>query len=89
MWAVQLASWDSNAHRQLIDVQNGGDLCVRRYYPLLRRFVARLLGAGMAKKAVMGAVMHKLAHLIYGLVQTDKRFDINQLSKGHAICDGI
>ena len=33
--------------------------------------------------------MHKLAHLIYGLIQTDKRFDINQLSKGHAICDGI
>jgi|GEM_PF-2431781 len=33
--------------------------------------------------------MHKLAHLIYGLIQTDKRFDINQLSKGHAICDAI
>lgn len=64
-------------------------LVARRHNPLLRRFAERLLGTGMAKKAVIGAVMHKLAHLIYGVIHTDKPFDIHHLSKGLAIQDGI
>ncbi|MGK5060463.1 hypothetical protein ACQ4WY_26360 [Janthinobacterium sp. LB2P49] len=43
----------------------------------------------MAKKAVIGAIMHKLAHLIYGVIHTDKPFDAHYLAKGLAIQDGI
>jgi hypothetical protein len=38
---------------------------------------------------VIGAVMHKLVHLIYGVIRTGKPFDANYLSKGLAIQDGI
>lgn len=44
---------------------------------------------GMAKKAVIGAIMHKLAHLIYGVIHTDNPFDVHYLSKRHFIQDGI
>lgn len=60
-----------------------------RHNPLLRQFSLRLLANGMAKKAVIGAVMHKLVHLIYGVIRTGKPFDPNYLSKGLAIQDGI
>lgn len=43
----------------------------------------------MAKKAVIGAIMHKLAHLIYGVIHTDKPFDAHYWAKGLAIQDGI
>lgn len=64
-------------------------LVARRHNPLLRNFAERLLSTGMAKKAVIGAVMHKLAHLIYGVIHTDKPFDIHHLSNRLAIQDGI
>jgi transposase len=60
-----------------------------RHNPILRDFAARLLATGMAKKAVVGAVMHKLAHLIYGVIRTGKPFDANYLQKGLALQDGI
>jgi transposase len=43
----------------------------------------------MAKKAVIGAVMHKLTHLIYGVIHTGKPFDPDFLSRGLALQDGI
>ncbi len=64
-------------------------LVARRHNPILSRFAERLLATGMAKKAVIGAVMHKLTHLIYGVIHTGKPFDPNFLSKGLAIQDGI
>jgi transposase len=60
-----------------------------RHNPLLHKFAQRLAATGMAKKAVIGAVMHKLAHLIYGVIKTNKPFDANYLAKGLAIQDGI
>jgi hypothetical protein len=33
--------------------------------------------------------MHKLAHLLYGVIHTGKPFDANYLVKGLAIQDGI
>jgi hypothetical protein len=39
-------------------------MVARRYNPILRPFADGLLTTGMAKKAVIGAVMHKLTHLI-------------------------
>jgi transposase len=64
-------------------------LVARRHNPILCRFADRLAATGMAKKAVIGAVMHKLAHLIYGVIHNDKPFDANYLPKGLAIQDGI
>jgi transposase len=64
-------------------------LVARRHNPILRRFGERLAETGMAKKAVIGAVMHKLAHLIYGVIKTGKPFDANYLAKGLAVQDGI
>lgn len=60
-----------------------------RHNPLLHQFALRLAANGMAKKAVIGAVMHKLVHLIYGVIRTGKPFDANYSSKGLAIQDGI
>lgn len=61
----------------------------RRHNPILRQFAERLLATGMAKMAVIGAVMHKLTHLIYGVIRTGKPFDPNYLMKGLANQDGI
>jgi transposase len=55
-------------------------MVARRYNPILRQLADRLLATGMAKKAVMGAVTHKLADLIYGVIRTGKPFDANFLS---------
>ncbi|WP_211445266.1 response regulator [Collimonas humicola] len=57
--------------------------------PILRRFAEHLTATGMAKKAVIGAVMHKMTHLIYGVLRTGKPFDPNYLTNGLAIQDGI
>jgi hypothetical protein len=40
-------------------------------------------------KAVIRAVMHKLTHLIYGVIGTSTPFDANYPSKGRAIQGGI
>ena len=40
-------------------------------------------------KAVVGAAMRKLAHLIYGVVKSGKPFDANFATNGLAIQDGI
>ena len=64
-------------------------LVARRHNPILNQFAERLLATGMAKKAVICAVMHKLTHLIYGVIRTGKPFDANYLSKGLALQDGI
>ena len=55
----------------------------------LCRFAERLSATGMAKKAVIGAIMHKLAHLIYGVIHTYRPFDTHYLAKGLVIQDGI
>lgn len=64
-------------------------LVAKRYNPVLKGFAERLLATGMAQKAVIGAVMHKLAHLIYGVVRNGKPFDPTYSKKALAIQDGI
>lgn len=64
-------------------------LVARKHNPILKRFAERMAAGGMVKKAVICAVMHKLTHLIYGVINTGKPFDRNYLSKGLAIQDGI
>ena len=50
-----------------------------RYNPLLRDFAARLKATGMSTMAVIGAVMRKLVHQMYGVVCSGKPFDSNHL----------
>lgn len=60
-----------------------------RHNPLLKTFAERLRANGMATKAVTGAVMRKLVHLIYGVIRSGKAFDPNYLRPGLANQDGI
>lgn len=46
-----------------------------RYNPAIKEFGQRLRAKGMAPKAVIGAAMRKLAHLIYGVVSSGIPFD--------------
>lgn len=64
-------------------------LVAKRYNPILKQFAGRLEANGLPKMAVAGAIMRKLAHLIYGVVKSGKPFDPNYLDKGLAIQDGI
>lgn len=50
-------------------------LVARKHNPVLRVFGDRLSAAGLAPKAVVGAVMRKLAHLIYGVIKSGQPFD--------------
>lgn len=64
-------------------------LVARRHNPILNVFAERLLANGLARKAVIGAVMRKLVHLIYGVLKSGKPFDPNFLVQRLAIQDGI
>lgn len=64
-------------------------LVALRYNPILQVFGARMKANGLAPKAVVGAAMRKLAHLIYGVVKSGKPFDANFATNGVAIQDGI
>jgi transposase len=64
-------------------------LVARKHNPLLNQFAERMLATGMSKKAVICAVMHKLTHLIYGVIRTGKPFDANYVSNRLALQDGI
>ncbi|MEQ1534155.1 MAG: IS110 family transposase [Sideroxydans sp.] len=52
-------------------------LVARRHNPTLKVFGDRLKASGLAPKAVVGAVMRKLAHLIYGVIKSGRPFDVN------------
>lgn len=64
-------------------------LVARRHNPALKVFGDRLSAAGLAPKAVVGAVMRKLAHLIYGVIKSGQPFDANLASARVAFQDGI
>jgi transposase len=52
-------------------------LVARRHNKALKLFGDRLSAAGLAPKAVVGAVMRKLAHFIYAVIKSGKPFDVN------------
>ena len=64
-------------------------LVARRHNPVLKPFGDRLSAAGLAPKAVVGAVMRKLAHLIYGVIKSGKPFDAIVAMPRVAFQDGI
>ncbi len=45
-----------------------------RYNPLIAALGARLRAKGLSGKAIIGAAMHKLAHLIYGVLKSGQPF---------------
>lgn len=49
----------------------------KRYNPVVAALSARLTAKGMAPKAIVGAAMHKLAHLIYGVLKSGSPFRAN------------
>jgi transposase len=50
-------------------------LVAMRHNPTLRPFAERLLAKGKAKKAVVGAVMHKLLRIIFAILKHQRPFD--------------
>jgi transposase len=48
-----------------------------RYNPVIKAFRDRLTAAGKPKKAAVIAAMHKLLHIIYGVVRSGQPFDPN------------
>ena len=48
-----------------------------RHNPLIKDMAQRLKTKGMAPKAIISAAMHKLVHLIYGVLKTRQSFDAN------------
>lgn len=55
-------------------------LVALRYNPLLKAMKERMLAAGKAKMAIVGAAMRKLVHLIYGVLKSGKPFDANYVT---------
>lgn len=64
-------------------------LVALRYNPALKTFGERLRSNGMAPKAVVGAAMRKLVHLIYGIVKSGVPFDANFGVRNLDFQDGI
>jgi transposase len=60
-----------------------------RYNPAIREFGQRLRAKGMAPKAVVGAAMRKLAHLIYGVISSGVPFDAKLARMAVDFQDGI
>lgn len=50
-------------------------LVAKRYNPHLRPFVDRLKVAGKSPKAIICAIMRKLAHIIFGILKHQKEFN--------------
>jgi transposase len=55
-------------------------LVARRYNPLIRTFCERLLAKEKSKMAVIGAAMHKLLRLVFGVLKSQQPFDPNFLT---------
>ena len=64
-------------------------LVALRHNPVLKVFGERMKANGLAPKAVVGAAMRKLTHLIYGVVKSGKPFDASFAIDRVAIQDGI
>lgn len=50
-------------------------ISAKRFNPLIRTFCERLEAQGKPKMVVIGAVMRKLVHLLFGVLKGGKPFD--------------
>jgi transposase len=56
-------------------------IVAKRYNQIVKAFCVRLEESGHRPMEVIGAAMHKLLHLIYGVLKTGRPFDENYLVK--------
>ena len=52
-----------------------------RYNPICKAMAERLAAKGKEKMEIIGAIMHKLLHQVYGVLRTQKPFDPHYLEK--------
>jgi len=64
-------------------------LVALKHNPIIKTFGARLKATGLAPKAVVAASMHKLVHLIYGILKSGTPFNPNFMAARLDIQDGI
>ena len=64
-------------------------LVAKRYNPVVMAMAKRLESRGMAPKAIVGASMRKLVHLIYGVIKSGTYFDMQIPMRSLAFQDGI
>ncbi len=50
-------------------------LNAKRFNLALQPFVKRLEAKGLAPKAIVGAIMRKIVHIIYGMLKSNRTFD--------------
>jgi transposase len=50
-------------------------IVARRYNPVIKEFADRLKKAGKSNMVIIGAVMRKLLHIIYGVLKSGMPFD--------------
>jgi len=61
----------------------------KRHNPVIRVLAKRLEQRGLAPKAIVGASMRKLVHMIYGVLKSGQMFDAEIPMRELAIQDGI
>ncbi|MGH8161203.1 MAG: transposase [Gammaproteobacteria bacterium] len=64
-------------------------LVAKRHNPVIVALARRLEQRGLAPKAIVGASMQKLVHLIYGVLTSNLMFDASIPMRELAIQDGI
>jgi transposase len=64
-------------------------LVALKHNPIVKTFGERLKNGGMAPKAVVAACMHKLVHLIYGILKSGTAFNAKFLAPQLDSKDGI
>jgi transposase len=58
-----------------------------RYVEPIQQFRAQLLARGKNKRQVVGAVMHKLIRIIYGVLSSQQPFNVDKLGSAYALED--
>ena len=83
------AMMSRSGHKALRHALYMPSLVARHHNQALKAFADRLASRGMAPKAVIGAVMRKLTHLIYGVIKSGMPFDIMRAMPSLDTKDGI
>jgi transposase len=65
-------------HRRLRGILFMPALSAMRHNEAIRRFVTRLQTAGKPRMVIVGAVMRKLVHLMFGVLRSGKHYDPNK-----------
>lgn len=61
-------------------------MTAKRFNPICKAFAQRLEAQGKEKIEIIGAIMHKLLHLVYGVLKHQKPFDPNYLTASKESC---